>query len=313
LLASGASVLIVVSVIVLTAPRVASTAAVRAPRPPPADAGPACPPLELQAERAPASAALFVRGPAARVAVDGRAWSPGVRLLAGRHQLEVQGQGGQALSLPVLFAPFTTTLLEVREDPAALLPLLVGARCPGCDAPGEAELSFRPAEAPLDSSALALSRGRWRDAVDVLRRVPPARRDQPRVAAQLASALSLAGQPGRSPLLAPMVRAAKDREADERERELQWLRARWNAATDRFGEVALAMADEQPALVEAARARLEDMSSAFASAVERGDSAQQQALAVAADQVTASLARDLVALRPSDCAWRARLQQALGK
>jgi hypothetical protein len=250
-----------------------------------------------------------VRGEAAQVSVDGHKWTPGVRVAAGRHALDVQ-VAARTLSLTVEFDPFTTTLLEVKEDPAGLVPLLVGA-CVSCQPPGAVELAALPGAAALDEAAVALGKGAWHQALEQLRRVPPNRRTEPRVATLLASAVSLAGEPERSPLLASMLRAARDHEGDEQAVERAWALGWWNSVTDRFGALALALAGEAPRAVEATRARVERLSTEFSEASLAGDLARQEALAQAAEDVTKGLAVDLAALRPTDCAWRATVQAAL--
>jgi hypothetical protein len=304
LLTAGAAGLVVVSVIALTGQR----GSTHVPATPTAAPAP-CPDLHTPSRQPTGSAALFVRGEVTQVSVDGHRWTPGVRVAAGRHALEVQ-VATRTLSLTVEFDPFTTTLLEVREDPAGLVPLLVGA-CASCQPPGDVDLGPLPGTAALDEAARALGAGAWRQALEQLRRVPANGRHEPRVATLLASTLGLAGEPERSPQLASMLRAAKDREGDERTVERAWALGWWNSVTNRFASLALALAGQAPRAVEATRARIERLSNEFAEASLAGDVARQEALAQAAEEVTKGLAVDLAALRPTDCAWRATVQAAV--
>lgn len=238
--------------------------------------------------------------------VDGHRWSPPSRLSSGPHHLVVDGLG---VELTVDVEPFSTTVLDLSDDPTPFA-LLVGSSCTTCDPPEATELDVQPGQFDLGVSARALAKGRWREAAAELRKVPQHARTS-RFAVQWAAVVALShSEVSGNPTLKPLVAAWRSGLVQERQAEREWVLQRWNTATDRFARVTLAMADEAQ-VVEVARARLEQMSSQFAAATEIGDLSTQRQLGDRAVELTASLAKELVALRPEDCVWRERLQRAL--
>jgi hypothetical protein len=278
--------------------------------PPPAPlASPACPPEAPLPALAPATAGLVLVAPgAAGVRLDGQPLAPASRQAAGRHRLEAEG--GVRLELAV--APFAPARVELVPDGAALVPLLLGVGCASCEPPPAAELELTPApgEPDLDESARALGRGAWRQALEVLRRVPPHRRGEPRVQLQLAALWAEAGRPSRAPRLAAALARLEPRRREEEVLERAWQLERWNLATERLSRLLNDFAVEAERLVSAASVRTERLSAAFGAATERGDLAEGQASLAAEEATLEALRLDLLALRPEDCAWRARVGRA---
>jgi hypothetical protein len=284
--------------------------ALRRSDPVPPTATGACPPDVPLPPPPPATAGLVLAAPSwAGARLDGQPLSPESRPAAGRHRLDAEG--GVHLELTVL--AFQPARVELVPDGEALLPVLLGLRCASCEPPPAAELDLGPGPGSpsLEESAGALGTGAWRAAVEQLRRLPPARRGEARVQRQLAALWSQVGRPSRGPGLGPALASLEPRRRLEEARERAWQLERWNLATERLSRLLTAFADDAERLVSAASVRTEQLSRAFSAAAERGDTAEGQATLAAEEATLEALRLDLLALRASDCAWRARVQRTL--
>jgi hypothetical protein len=171
---------------------------------------------------------------------------------------------------------------------------------------------------PLETAAKSLATGAWRPAVEDLKAVPPSARDEHFarlvVAVEAQSAQSSKVREWLDAKKGADAKAWRERKAalekaavDDRAEEARVAMTRWNRLTDRFSKLADAFGNDAPGPVQSASSRFNQLSQGYVAAAKAEDVLEQEATTQAATEVLATLVRELRRLKPSDCAWQARV------
>ncbi|MHB8876724.1 MAG: hypothetical protein ACYC8T_23770 [Myxococcaceae bacterium] len=310
----------------------------KAPRPAPIPVAPAaCTVPEVVPMRVMAGAEappiiLWAAGPV-RTFVDGApafsAPEAPMALPTGEHTLTLEAPGAEPLTTRFRVVAFTPALFHAQLDKEVGITLArLGTACASCDeALSEVKLTpeksrERPA-ALLAKAAGALRRDDWRTAAASLRGVPAAQRRSPLFRRLAAGVYSATAQPSRareelaaigasrSSDLGPLLGRIEALTQVERERQKQVVLARWNRVTERFGHLVDRFERVVPGPVTSASGRMAELSKSFTEATRQGDVTSGEAELAAAEQTLSTLAAQLRASRPLDCAFQTDVVQTL--
>lgn len=275
----------------------------------------------------PGKARFFIDGTQVFSATDAPKTFP-----LGEHSLKVELDGQDSIDTRFRLDAFTPALFHVTVEPEAGLSLLrLGVVCKSC-APAFAEVDFSfprgvagDTQLRLREAARAMREDDWQLASTILRNVPPKDRRNgtfirlsssvysaaiaPDRAREILRQLAGADQKALRPVLADYEKAA-DSEAARRQK---LLINKWNKLTDRFAAFGQ---NYEPAIrsqMGAAALRMEQLSPHFEQAVNAKDEAEQETTIKAVEDLMVRLAKDLLATRPTDCAFQQEIAAALLK
>lgn len=260
---------------------------------------------------------LHVVAPDLELRVDGAPAGPA--LTEGAHELEAGGT-----RLKVQASPFAPVLVDARRTGEVVTLVVIGARCATCPhAETDVDLEYRRGGiGDVSGVARALSHGDWPLAAQQVRAIAPADFAGPEATRLKAALLSLAGRPTlaraqlallprRDPVHAALAAWEKD-EAVTSRRQLETATARWNATTERVQRLTTAFAADAPEVVT-------KLTVTFAALTPRIVEAQATAEVLECEAVleeaTVAVTRSfgaLRAMRPTDCAWQARVSLSPG-
>jgi NADPH-dependent ferric siderophore reductase len=260
-----------------------------------------------------------VQEPGLVVRIDGAAVPP--TLDEGVHLLEASAPRATGTTLKVRVSAFMPVVVDVRVTAGSITALLVGAQCETCvHGDTELDLAYHRGIGDVSGTARALAQGDWMLAAQQVRAIAPDDREGPELARLIAVLASYAGKPsiaraqlGRLPKNDPLRAALVKRDGDENNiprRQLATATARWNAMSDRFQRLTDRFASDAPQLMTALTKQLEPLSADFVRVQAAGDAiACESTLEKASEHLRVSL-RKLRAMRPTDCAWQARITAA---
>jgi hypothetical protein len=276
---------------------------------------------DLTAATAKASgpAPLVAPMPGLVVRIDGAAVPP--TLDEGVHLVEASAARATGTKLKVRVSAFMPVVIDLRVTAGAITALLVGAQCETCvHGDTELDLAYHRGTGDVSGMARALAQGDWVLAALQVRAIAPDDRQGPELVRLIAVLASYAGKaslaraqlkhlPKNDPLRAALVKRDGD-EHDIPRRQLATATERWNAMSDRFQRLTERFATDAPQLMIALTKQLEPLSADFVRVRLAGDAiACESTLELASEHLRGCLRR-LRAMRPTDCAWQARITAA---